>query len=563
MAEAEGSLFARFSGYSRQPIARQLALLVGLAASIAMAIGLVQWAVQPNYKPLFGQMAPEDTNQVISSLEAAGIDYTLDRRTGMVAVPAGDIHRARLSLASDGYPRNDGVGFESLYREQEIGLSSFMEQARFHRALEAELSRTIASMDVVRGARVHLAMTKQSAFLRQREQPAASVMLSLYAGRNLTDRQLSGVINLVASSVPNLEAGQVSVVDQQGKLLSKQGMDDDMGYSQEQFGFRRQIEEDYGRRIVALLEPILGEGSVRAQVTADIDFTRVERTSESYSPDARIRSEQTSEETSTQGDRNGGIPGTLSNEPPLDSGVAVTQPNADPALGTVGEVVPPRPTRTSRQSTVNYEMDKTISHIQETPGTLQRLSIAVVLNHVETTADDGSVSTGPLPQARIDEVTSLVREAVGFNEVRGDTVSVISASFIEPAPIEEVAVETSILEQDWVWQIGKGVMALVVLLALIFGVLRPVMKFSAVPVVPPPATLGGPQAMAALGAPGVAGGMADDQVTLGLPGAQAGLPAGVGDATGYQQQLMAARNVAAGEPERAAYVVRNWVAADG
>ena len=166
MAEAESSLFARFSGYSRQPVARQLALLVGLAASIAMAIGLVQWAVQPNYKPLFGQMAPEDTNQVISSLEAAGIDYTLDRRTGMVAVPAGDIHRARLSLASDGYPRNDGVGFESLYREQEIGLSSFMEQARFHRALEAELSRTIASMDVVRGARVHLAMTKQSAFLR-------------------------------------------------------------------------------------------------------------------------------------------------------------------------------------------------------------------------------------------------------------------------------------------------------------------------------------------------------------------------------------------------------------
>lgn len=558
---ANPTLVARFNGYSQQPITRQFALLIGLAASIALAIGLVQWAVTPTYKPLYGQMAPEDTNQVISALEAAGIDYSLDQRSGMVAVPAGDVHRARLSLASDGYPRGEGVGFESLYKEQEIGLSSFMEQARFHRALEAELSRTISALDSVNGARVHLAMTKQSAFLRQREQPAASVMLNLYAGRILTDRQLSGIVHLVASSVPNLEAEQVSIVDQQGKLLSQQGMDTEFGYTQEQFGFQRKLEEDYGRRIEALLEPVLGAGAVRAQVTADVDFTRIERTSETYSPDTRIRSEQTNEESTTSTTR-GGIPGTLSNQPPLDAGVDAIQPNAvaagvDPAT----QIAPLTPTRTSRQSTVNYEMDKIISHVQETPGTLQRLSIAVVLDHVETTADDGTVSRGPMPQQRVDEITGLVREAVGFDDTRGDTVSVISAPFIVPEEIEVVAPEQSLMDQDWVWQAGKGALALIVLLTLVFAVLRPVMKFSAVPVVAAPPGLQRPLAGSDMaGTPGL---MADDQVTLGGQLGQPGLPAGAGGAGGYQEQLQMARNVASGEPERAAYVVKNWVASDG
>lgn len=560
MAEAADNTFVdRFTGYSRQPMTRQLALLVGLAASIAMAIGLVQWVMKPTYKPLYGSMAPEDTNQVISSLEANGIDYSLDQRTGMVAVPAGQVHRARLMLASDGYPRGDGVGFESLYREQEIGLSSFMEQARYHRSLEAELSRTIGAMDSVRGARVHLAMAKQSAFLRQREQPAASVMLNLYAGRSLNDRQLAGIVHLVASSVPNLEAEQVSVVDQQGKLLSNQGSDPEFGYTQEQFRYRRQMEADYSQRIMDILEPVLGPGSVRAQVAVDLDFTRIERTSETYAPDTRVRSEQTSEETSS-GSSSGGVPGTLSNEPPIATDVVAEQPGvagADPAAATAQAAASVGPSRTSRRSTVNYEMDKTISHILETPGTLQKLSIAVVLDHVDSTAEDGTVSRAALPQERIDEVTALVREAVGFNATRGDTVSVISASFVAPPPVEALEVESSLFDQDWVWQVGKGVLALIVLLTLIFAVLRPVMKFSAVPIAPAPQQLPAGQVAGAMGD----GTMGDDQVTLG--GQQLGLPGGGGGMPGYQQQLQMARNVASGEPERAAYVVRNWVADDG
>jgi len=558
MAEAtQNTLVDRFSGYSRQPATRQLALLLGLAASIAIAVGLVQWVVEPNFKPLYGAMAPEDTNQVIASLEANGVDYRLNERSGVVAVAASDIHRARLFLAGDGYPRADGMGFESLYREQEIGLSSFMEQARFHRALESELARTISALESVRAARVHLAMSKQTVFLRQREQPAASVMLNLYAGQGLNERQLAGIIHLVASSVPNLESEQVSVVDQQGKLLSGQGTDDDFGFTQEQFRFTRQLEADYNARIMDILEPILGVGSVKAQVAADVDYTRIERTSETFAPDTRVRSEQISEEVSNQRFA-GGVPGTLSNEPPIETEVVTEQPGTM-VDGTGTQIAEIPPARTSRRSTINYEMDKTVSHVRETPGSLEKLSIAVVLDYVD--ADDGSGTQVPMPQERIDEITSLVREAVGFNAQRGDTVSVISASFVELPEIESMEVQSSLFDQAWIWQVGKGLLAVIVLLALIFGVLRPLAKFAAVPIVPSPQGLQAPpQQPAAALADGMA--MTDDQVTLGGQNQvmQAGL---AGPAAGYQQQLQVARSVASGEPDRAAQVVRNWVANDG
>lgn len=567
MADAiDNNLVARFQGYARQPATRQLALLFGLAASIAMGIGLVQWAVEPTYKPLYGTMAPEDTNQVIAALEAGGVEYRLEQRSGMVAVPADQVSRARLLLASEGYPRGEGVGFESLYREQEIGLSSFMEQARYHRSLEAELSRTIGSMDSVRGARVHLAMAKQSAFLRARERPAASVLLNLYAGQGLSDRQLAGIVHLVASSVPNLDAEQVSVVDQQGKLLSGQDADEDLAFTQEQYRYSRQLESNFRQRILDILKPVLGEDAVRAQVAADIDFTRIERTSETYAPDTQVRSEQVSEEVSSRR-RAGGVPGTLSNQPSIETGVVTDQPNgafandpADPDNAFGDDLATVEPLQRSTRSTTNYEIDKTISHVRETPGALRKLSIAVVLDYARTTAEDGTVSREPLAQQRVDEVTSLVREAVGFDTERGDTVSVISASFVEaPAIAEDIMPQASLLEQDWVWQLGKGLLALIVLLTLIFVVLRPLIKFAAVPIIPSPQGLQGPgqNPLAALG-----GSMTDDQVTLGGQG-QLGLAGASGGVGGYQQQLQAARSVASGEPARAAQVVRNWVTEDG
>jgi|TARA_R100000005_G_scaffold84289_2_gene52353 flagellar M-ring protein FliF len=553
MAENSGGLVARFNGYSRQPVSRQIALLVGLAASIALGIGLVQWMLVPNYKPLFGSMAAEDTTSAMSTLDANGIDYRLDDRTGMVTVAADEVHRARLLLATEGFPRSGDIGFDSIYQEQEIGVSSFMEQARYHRSLEQELARTISALDGVRGARVHLAMAKQSAFLRQRQEPAASVVLHLYGGRVLSERQLAGIVHLVSASVPNLKPETVSVVDQQGRLLSSQGNPDDFGYSKEQFQMAQQLEQRYSQRIVDILEPILGPGRVHAQVSADIDFTRIERTSEVYAPDTVLRSEQTSEEMTTRL-LEGGVPGTLANQPPEDPDVLAQPPEAAAAQNTA-------PTRSTRRETRNYEMDKTISHIRETPGTLRKLSIALVLDHVETTAEDGSVARAPLAPERVEEITRLAREAVGFSEERGDTVSVINASFVEP-PALEAPPEPSILEQDWLWRLLKGLGVAAGLAALLFFVVRPLMQFSVAPV---PAAIGpGQRALGNDGygdagyAQGAAGElMSDDQVTL--AGNRRGLPGN----TGYQQQLQMARSVAEGEPQRAAHVMKQWVAGDG
>lgn len=544
MADEDQTLMERFGGFSRQPAVRQLALLVGLAASVALAVGLVQWASAPGMKPLFTQLAPADTNIVISTLESNGIEYEINAGGTVVAVPQGDLDRARLLLASEGLPKGDGIGFESLYQEQELGLSSFMEQARYHRALEAELARTMAALDSVRSARVHLAIAKESPFLRKGNAPAASVMLNIYPGRILSERQLAGIVHLVSSSVPNLDASQVSVVDQAGKLLSDQGEDDVMGSSKDQFRLTQQLEQDYSDRIVMILEPILGAGSVRAQVNADMDFTRIERTSEVYAPETVVRSEQLSEEVANT-PQDGGVPGELVNEPPLD-------PALQQQLEGEQQVAQQQPARTSTSSTRNYEMDKTISHIQETPGSLRRLSVAVLLDYTENVGEDGQVTRAPLEQAQLDEIRTLVSEAIGFSADRGDTLSIMNAEFMRP-PAPEPLPEPGFFENDWVWQVGKGLLALSVLLALVFVVLRPLVRFAAVPI--PPA----PQNLAQLAGPD---GQNPGQLMLGS-GEQVGLPENLNQGANYLQSLSMARQAAGGEPARVASVMKNWVAADG
>jgi len=545
MADEDQTLMERFGGFSRQPAVRQLALLVGLAASVALAIGLVQWAMAPGMKPLFSQLNPADTNIVISTLEANGIEYEINAGGSIVAVPQGDLDRARLLLASEGLPKGDGIGFESLYQEQELGLSSFMEQARYHRALEAELARTMAALDSVRSARVHLAIAKESPFLRKGNAPAASVMLNIYPGRILSDRQLAGIVHLVSSSVPNLDASQVSVVDQAGKLLSDQGEDVVMGSSKEHYRLTQQLEQDYSDRIVMILEPILGAGSVRAQVSADMDFTRIERTSEVYAPDTVVRSEQVSEEVANT-PVEGGAPGELVNEAPVDPALQ-QQPEGD-------QLAQQAPARTSTSSTRNYEMDKTISHIQETPGSVRRLSVAVLLDYAENVGDDGQVTRAPLEQAQLDEIRTLVSEAIGFTADRGDTLSIMNAEFMRP-PAPEPLPEPGFFEQDWVWQAGKGLLALSVLLALVFVVLRPLMRFAAVPIPPAPQMM---QQNQLAGPEGQAGG----QMML-ASGEPVGLPENMNQGANYLQSLSMARQAAGGEPARAASVMKNWVAADG
>lgn len=547
---ADNPLLNRVSGFAAQPVTRQLALLIGMAASVALGYGAIQWATTPQFEPIYGSMSPSDNASAITALQANGIPYQLEKGSGLLTVPYGQVAEARMALATEGFPRGGGIGFESLYEEQEMGLSSFMEQARYHRAVEAELARTIAGMDTVKGARVHLAMSKQSAFMRQGQEPSASVMVSLYPGRSLNDRQLSGIMHLVASSVPNLDTASVSVVDQAGKLLSDQGEDSDFGYTAEQFRITQQMESSLNSRILAILEPILGPDAVRAQVAAEMDFTRVETTSEQYDPETIVRSEQTTEDvsmTSAGVGAEGGIPGQLADQPPGQAQLAANQGAPVQAAAPADPV----PSRESRKVTRNFEMNKSISHVRETPGTLQKLSVAVVVDYMLN--EDGEKVA--IDQARLDEITSLVREAVGFNQARGDSVSIINSPFIAPAALEEIP-EPGILDQDWLWQAVRAGSGALALLLLFFMVVRPLIRYSTSYVPPQP--------QPAEAAPMLANQGQDDELPedrLALSGPTTG-SAGNGGAN-YHQSIALARNVANEQPARAAYVVRNWMTDDG
>ena len=537
---ADNPVLDRVSGFAAQPITRQVSLLAGFAASIALAIGVVNWASTPSYEPVYGAMSPADNATAISVLQTSGIKYRMEPGTGLLEVPYDDVLQARMALASEGFPRNGGgIGFESLYEEQQMGLSSFMEQARYHRAVEAELARTISAMDSVSGARVHLAIAKQSAFMRRGNEPSASVMVSLLPGVRLSERQLSGIIHLVASSIPNLDSDRVSVVDQAGKLLSSQGEDSDFGYTAEQFRLAQQFENSLNDRIMAILEPILGVGAVRAQVTADMDFTRIESTNEIYDPTTVLRSEQTTQDITNRGVGAGQAPGALVAQPPQQGALAVNQDPAAP--------VDNIPDRESTKETRNYEVNKTISHTRRVPGTIQKLSVAVVVDYV---LDDNGERIA-LDQARIDQITALVREAIGFSAERGDTVQIINSPFIAPDPIEPIP-EPGLFEQAWVWELGRGLLAALAVLALIFTVLRPMIRYSTSYTPPVPQTdLRLENAMAEATA-------ASQPAALSGPGDVPPPPR-----RNYQQSVAMARNTAVEQPVRAAYVVKNWIAADG
>jgi flagellar M-ring protein FliF len=390
---------------------------------------------------------------------------------------------------------------------------------------------------------------KPSAFVRKKNKPAASVLVSLYPGRELTERQLAGVVHLVAFSVPGLEAEQVSVVDNKGKLLSSQNSNDDFASTKEHFRYTQRLEQSYVERITEILTPFLGVGAVRAQVAADVDFTIVEKTSERYEPEKSVRSEQLSEEM-TSNRSVSGIPGTLSNQPPQEEAVTATS--------TAQESPERPPQRSSKQEVRNYELDKTISHTRETPGSLKKLSVAVVVDYVEAINEEGVAERVPISEERLAEITALVKEAVGFDAERGDRVNVVNASFVAEPELEAMA-EPGLLEQEWFWRSGKLALSAIAIFLTIFMVLRPLMQASVVPTIAGAPALTGPNGSPpALGsADGVA--LGDDRVTLGYQ-QNIGLPAGE---PVYQQQLNMARSMVVGEPERVAHVMKNWVASDG
>lgn len=440
-----------------------------------------------------------------------------------------DVHEARLKLAGEGIPKGAGVGFEMLENTESFGVSQFMENARYQRALEGELARTITSINSVRSARVHLAIPKQSAFIRNRKKATASVTLDLYAGRSIEDSQIAAISHMVAASIPNLEADQVTVIDQNGRLLTSPQTTDDMRMTSTQFEYRQKLEEYYINRIEKILTPILGESGVRAQVSADIDFTVSEQTQESYNPDLpAIRSEQTVEEEMTGSQLAGGVPGSLANQPPA------------PVAENVTETLPGS---TTRKATRNYELDKTISHTRTGAGSVQRLSVAVVVDDGQTVDEDGEIIREPRTQEEIDRISSLVKEAIGFNVQRGDSVNVINASFTIPPEPEELP-EPSFFDNPGLWSGLKQVLAIGGVLLLVFGVLRPVLR-----------ELVAKGEIVASSRSQMVPGLSQDQLSLAN---QQEL-----GARSYEDNLNNARTIAAQDPKRVAQVVNNWVSSDG
>ncbi|HEY8519061.1 MAG TPA: flagellar basal-body MS-ring/collar protein FliF [Gammaproteobacteria bacterium] len=525
------------------PVQRQLGLVLGLAMAVAAAVSLALWGLRPSYQPLLPGLAERDIVQAMNVLTREGIEHRIDPDTGVLMVPATKMHEARIQLATEGLPRAAGVGFELLDQQPAIGSSRMAEAARYQRALEGELARSVMALDSVESARVHLALPRDSVFVRDRAKPAASVLVNLHPGRTLDDRQVAGIVHLLASSVPELTPERVTVVDQRGRLLSSP--EDGQGIAPaRQLAYTRELEEALRRRVQDILSPLVGPESLRVQVTAEVDFTHVESTREAYGPDsAVVRSEQSTEEQTT-GAATGGVPGALSNQPP--DGATIV-PGVRLAEATEAESeggAEPLPVTRSRSSTRNYEIDRTISHVRESPATLKRLSVAVVVDDEEVVDEAGNRVRRPRSAEQMAHFTSLVREAVGFNEARGDSVNVVNASFREMEQPEEAADP-----YEW-WQtpfvrdlIRQGLAGLGVLIVLLC-VLRPALKALARPPVelaPPPALVPPDGAQQ----PGE------------LPGA-ASAPA----PRTLEGSLEQARRLTQEDPRRVAQVVRQWMQAD-
>jgi flagellar M-ring protein FliF len=533
------------------PRSNQMGLAVGLLLLVALLVYLSTGARSGDYRPVFTGLSDKDGGAIAAQLAQQQVPYRIDPG-GTILVPAAQVYDVRMKLAAAGLPKGGLVGFELLDKPS-LGQTQFNERLNFQRALEGELTRTITALADVADARVHLAMPQQTGFFREQQKPSASVMLHLRGGRMLDRAQVAGIVHLVSSSVPELQPRAVSVLDQTGKLLS--GNDEQgagLGLDAHQQQYKNQLESSLARRIEALLEPIVGPGNLRSTVTADLDFSQTEQTSEAYAPNQgasavqAVRSQQTNESSNGAGNAQPtGVPGAISNQPPVPAQAPINGASA-PLQGTQQGLGGGANSR--RDSVTNYEVDKTVRVTRAATGEIRRLNAAVVLNHRSKTDAKGRTTTEPLAQEEVERVTQLVRQAIGFNQQRGDSLQVVSSAFVKP---EVVETSLPLWQQTWardLFAMGAVPLALVlVALIIVFGMVRPAIKAAFPPAViidekvPQGATLSEVVGdTPALPAP----------KALGLPALEAPI-----DATKLERTRMFAQ----GNPLAVANVVRAWM----
>ncbi len=527
----------------RHGVFRQVFAMLLLSAAIAGGLWLFFWTQKPPMVSVQAGMDSRSAAEVADMLRTEQIPYEIDSVTGEVKVAADSVQVVRLKMAASGLSGSSSQGMAMIEKDPGFGVSQFVENARYQHALETELARTISQLRPVREARVHLAIPKPSAFTRQSAPAAASVVLRLQAGRTLNRREVEAISHLVASSIPNLTADRVTVVDESGSLLTRVG-DDEGDLSAEQFERVRRTENSLVGKISELLEPVIGMGRVRSQISVDMDFSVTEEARETFRPEsAQVRSEQLSQSSRSDGKAQPqGIPGATSNTPPGEE------------LAT--EAVATGPTESSSNQTRNFEIDRTLSHVRQPSGRIRRITTAVVLDNISETDAEGVVSMRPLTPEELTRMESLVKEAVGFDANRGDSVAVVNAPFVRPEPLAE-GEGPAIYENPQFMEWGRIGIGAAIVLALIFLVLRPALRTLLNP--PRSYASGDPDAMEAqnLGTPQAVQGRATGNLALSNQGQQKMVPQ-----TQYDAALEAARAAVAEDSKRVAQVVKDWVASD-
>jgi flagellar M-ring protein FliF len=542
-ADAAPNFVQRLNGL---PMRSKLTMGAGLLALAGAVLAITLWSSQGDYRPLFSGLSDKDGGAVIGQLSALQVPYKHEAG-GTILVPASQVYELRMKLAAAGLPKGgngNAVGFE-LMDKSSIGQTQFNERLNFQRALEGELTRTITAMSDVADARVHLAIPQQNGFFREQQKPSASVMLTLRGGRTLDRAQIAGIVHLVSSSVPELHPKAVSVLDQTGALISQTGADVATGLDSQQLQYKQQVEAGFNKRIHDLLEPVVGRDNLRATVTADVDFSQTEATAEEYRPNqgpnaqAAVRSSQTNESSNANAALPTGVPGAATNQPPVPATAPVNGASAplQAAQGAAGNG------NSRREQVTNYEVDKTVRVTRGAVGNVKRLNAAIVVNHRSVTDAKGKTTQQPVPAEEVARLTDLVKEAMGFNSERGDSVKVISAPFVvdktEPADVP-------LWKQPWLLDIARSAIVPMAFVAIaliaVFGMIRPAIRAAA------PAPLADEKAE-------TVDEVVDD--TELLPGA-AGMPRL--EAPLHNEKLDRARSLARDNPVAVANIVRDWMA---
>ncbi len=529
------------------PSGAQMGLLLTLASAVTLAAGVLFWAMRPSYVPLGERLGERSSGDIVNYLRSRNQPFEIDDSSGMILVPDDKLRELRLQLATDGLATGESAGLELLQQDQSIGTSQFMEQARYQHALETELGRTISKLRGVDSARVHLAMIKRSSFVRDRAKPSASVMLKMLPNRVLDDGQVQGIVHMVATSVPYLELSRVSVVDQWGRLLSQENDSSALGMSSRQFEFTRNYENTYIDRVESLLAPIVGIGKVQAKVNLVLDFTQNQRRDEIYSGNPqKLRSEQIQDQSSGSSSQGAGVPGALTNQPPSGGTVGDADSQQGAMLDEMGNSSSAG--NFNKSTTRNYELDKTVTSTQNAPGRLIKLSVAVIVDDHTEVSKRGKVTRTSREKEELDSLTSLVKEAVGFDAKRGDTVIVVNRPF-EQATALEAPAAPGFWEQSWFSALIKNVFAAILIGLVLLLVIRPALR----------SLTNKDDSGSGLDAPpGELARLGSDSTGA---GAQAGEPLAAPPRV-YGDILNLAREIAAEDPRRVATVLRQWVDKD-